>query len=175
MKTRVILAFIFLIFLSITLSSQATVYENKISATELSKILPTLDNINCKFKQEKVLKNIEKPLLSEGNFSFIKQQGIFFETTYPIKSTTSYTNKDCEQINDIIMAISNKKFSKLDNKFDLYYKEKNGLWTLGLKPKPNTGADKYIDSITIEGIELITKIIILMKDGSKTTQWFSIE
>ena len=101
---------------------------------------------------------------------FVKSSGFL-----AIKSTTSYTNKDCEQINDIIMAISNKKFSKLDNKFDFYYQSRDENWTLGLKPKQNTVTDKYIDSITIDGNRYIKKIVILMKDGSKTTQWFSIE
>lgn len=174
MKNKIISLFTIFIVLTI-ITAQASVYNNQISANDLSKILPVLNDIDCKFKQEKVLKNIEKPLISGGNFSFIKQKGIFFETTYPIKTTTSYTNKDCEQINDIIMAISNKKFSKLDSKFDFYYENKDSEWTLGLRPKQNTGADKYIDSITIDGTSYIKKIVILMKDGSKTTQWFSIE
>ena len=104
MKNKIKALFITFIFLSV-ITVQASVYNNQISAKDLSKVLPVLNDIDCKFKQEKVLKNIEKPLLSSGNFSFKKQEGIFFETTYPIKSTTSYTNKDCEQINDIIMAI----------------------------------------------------------------------
>lgn len=174
MKNKIKALFITFIFLSI-ITVQASVYNNQISAKNLSRVLPVLNDIDCKFKQEKVLKNIEKPLLSGGNFSFKKQEGIFFETIYPIKSLTSYTNKDCEQINDIIMAISNKKFSKLDNKFDFYYQSRDEIWTLVLKPKQNTVTDKYIDSITIEGNTYIKKIVILMKDGSKTTQWFSIE
>lgn len=174
MKNKIILLLIAFLFISINIAD-ASVYSYKISAGDLDKVLPNLNDINCKFKQEKVLKNIERPLISSGNFSFIKKKGIFFETTYPIKSTTSYTNKDCEQINDIIMAISNKKISRLDNKFDFYYESNSNLWTLGLKPKKNTITDKYIESITIYGVNYIKKIVILMKDGSATTQWFSIE
>jgi hypothetical protein len=173
MKNKILA--IILLYLSFVLTCNATVYNNKISAKELSKILPTLNDIDCKFKQEKVLKNINKPLISGGNFSFKKQEGIFFETTYPIKSTTSYTNKDCEQINEIIMAISNKKSTKLDSKFNFYYEKLENIWTLGLRPKEKTNIDKYIDSITIKGLDNIQEIVILMKDGSKTTQWFSVE
>lgn len=173
MKNKLIYLPVF--FLLLTLSCNAAVYDCKIEAKSLADKLPELNNIECKFKQERILKNIDKPLISGGSFKFDKKTGIFFETTYPIKSSTSYTTKDYEQINEIILAISNKKYSKLDSTFDFYYQENSSIWTLGLKPKPKTGIDKYIDSITIEGQNYINKIVILMKDGSKTTQWFSIE
>lgn len=173
MKNKLIYLFICL-FMTI-LTCRASLYENKTTAKDLTGVLPEFNNIECKFKQEKILKNIDKPLVSGGNFRFDKKQGIFFETTYPVRITTSYTNKDCEQINDIILAISNKKYAKLDNTFDFYYKKTGNTWVLGLKPKVKSGLDKYIDSITIEGIDYINKIVISLKDGSKTTQWFSIE
>lgn len=160
-------------FLFVVLSCSASVYEYKTGAKELMKELPVLDNIECTFKQEKILKNIQKPLISGGNFKFDKTKGVFFETTYPIKSYTSYTGSDYSRINDIIVAISNKQYSKLDNTFDLYYKKNTQFWTLGLKPKEKTEIYKYINTITIDGTEYINKIVIEMKDGSKTTQWFS--
>ena len=139
------------------------------------KELPKLESIDCKFKQEKLIKNIQKPLLSNGNFKFVKGEGAYFETVYPVQSTVSYTNKDYKQINDIILAISNKKYSKLDREFDFYFSKNERLWTLSLKPKTESKSAKYLDSLTIEGDEYINKIIILAKDGSKTTQWFIIE
>ena len=162
-------------FLFFTLSCIASVYDHKSDAKMLMKELPVLNNIECTFKQEKIIKNLQKPLISGGNFRFDKSQGVYFETTYPIKSTTSYTNKDYEQINDIILAISNKQYSKLDNAFDLYYQKSPKYWTLGLVPKTTTILDKYVTSITIDGSDYINKIVIDFKDGSRTTQWFSIE
>ena len=161
-----------IIFLASILQCQADIFEHKIDVQNLGKKLPVLNNIECNFKQEKILKNITKPLISGGNFKFDKTKGIFFETTYPIKTTTSYTSKDYEQINDIILAISNKKYSKLDKTFDFYYQTNIDTWILGLKPKKNTGADKYIESIVIHGTDNINQIVISMQDGSKTTQWF---
>ena len=78
---------------------------------------------------------VREKSLEKIDFKFDKNEGIFFETTYPIKSTTSYSNKDNQQINDIILAISNKKYSKLDKMFDFYYEKKGLIWTWGLKPK----------------------------------------
>ena len=147
----------------------------KVSSEELMKELPKLESIDCKFKQEKLIKNIKKPLLSNGNFRFVKGEGVYFETLYPVKSTVSYTNKDYKQINDIILAISNKKYSKLDREFDFYFSKDQNLWILTLKPKTESKSSKYLDSLTIEGEEYINKIVILSKDGSKTTQWFIIE
>ena len=149
--------------------------EQKISSEELMKELPKLESIDCKFKQEKLIKNIQKPLLSNGNFKFVKGEGVYFETLYPVKSTVSYTNKDYKQINDIILAISNKKYSKLDREFDFYFSKNEKIWTLTLKPKTESKSAKYLDSLTIEGEDYISKIVILAKDGSKTTQWFIIE
>lgn len=170
MKNK-ILSLLFFIFLLPAAFSQ----EQKISPEELMKELPKIENIECKFKQEKLIKNIQKPLLSNGNFKFIKGEGVYFETLYPVKSTVSYTNKDYKQINDIILAISNKKYSKLDREFDFYFSKDGNLWTLTLKPKTESRSEKYLDSLTIEGEENINKIVILTKDGSKTTQWFIIE
>lgn len=166
--------YLIICFLFFALSCNASVYDYKTTSKQLMKELPVLDNIECNFKQEKVLKNIKNPLISGGNFKFDKKQGVFFETTYPIKMNTSYTNKDYEQINDIILAISNKQYSKLDGTFDLYYKKNSQDWTIGLIPKGKTILDKYVASITIDGSDYIKKIVLEFKDGSRTTQWFSI-
>lgn len=167
--------YLIICFLVFVLSCSASVYDYKSNAKELMKELPVLNNIECKFKQEKVLKNIQNPLISGGNFKFDKSQGVFFETTYPIKMTTSYTNKDYEQINDVILAISNRQYSKLDSAFDLYYSKSSPDWILGLKPKEKNILDKYVDTITITGKDYIKEIVIQFKDGSRTTQWFSID
>lgn len=134
--------------------------------------IPEFNSISCKFKQEKIIKGSTKPLISGGNFKFIKEKGVYFETLYPIKSTVSYTNKEYKQINDIITAISNKKYKALEESFDFYFAKENSDWVLLLKPKTSAQAGKYISSIQIEGEDTVKKIIIISKDGSKTTQWF---
>ena len=147
----------------------------KISSEELMKSLPRIDSVECKFKQEKVIKNLQKPLLSEGNFRFVKGEGVYFETLYPVKSTVSYTNKEYKQINDIILAVSNRKYSKIDREFDFFLSKDGDVWSLELKPKTGSRSDKYLDSINIEGENYINKIVITTKDGSRTTQWFLTE
>ena len=82
-----------------------------------------LNNISCKFRQEKQTSNIL--LKSSGDFVFDKSKGVTFYTTYPIKSTTSYSTREYRQINNVITAISNKSYSRLEKDFKFYFQKEN--------------------------------------------------
>ena len=131
-----------------------------------------MESITCKFRQEKHIKHIEKPLISGGNFEFKKNTGVFFETTYPVQAKTAYTNENCKQINDIVNAISSKKYSGLEREFNFYFEKSNKIWTLGLKPKTNSNTSKILSSITISGNDTIENMIIQQTNGNKTVLWF---
>ena len=150
----------------------ANVYDKPVNISTFIDELPKMSSITCEFKQEKHLKNISKPIISGGNFKFIKDKGVYFETLYPIKSTVSYTDKDYKQINNIIVAISNKKYSKLEKEFAFYFLKEKNTWTLGLKPKANTQTSNYINHITITGTNKIDKINISLMNGNSTVLWF---
>ncbi len=166
------LLLIFLLFISSSVSAN----QNEIVKIDsLVKELPEFNDISCKFKQEKQLQNISKPIISKGNFKFTKNEGIVFETTYPIKSEVSYTNKNYKQINEIIKAISSKNYSKIEKEFIFYFEKKDSNWKLTLKPEQNSKPQEVLNSITIEGSEIINKIIIDLKNGNKTTIWFMTE
>ena len=177
MKKFSLLIVFFLCCLSVT----ANVYEHKTDFETIAKKIPTMESIHCKFKQEKTMQNIQNPIISSGNFEFKKGEGVYFYTTYPVKTAVNYTNKNYKQINNIVSAISDKKYSKLEKEFDFYYIGTPEKWILGLKPK---GADaefgtkeahtaEYISDITIEGSDYINKISIVQTNGNKTTLWFS--
>ncbi|MBQ9245129.1 hypothetical protein IJ182_02550 [bacterium] len=151
----------------------ASVFEHPAKISDISDKIPKFESINCSFKQEKKLKNIEKPLISEGNFSFVKDKGVYFETLIPIKSTVSYTNKDYKQINDIVLAISKRKYSKLDNEFEFFFINSDNIWELGLRPKKTSNTEDFINSIYITGSDYINKINIDLKNGNNTTIWFT--
>lgn len=150
---------------------QADVFEypTKINTIQL----PELSNIKCKFRQEKTIMGISKPLVSSGSFEFIKNKGVYFYTTYPIKSTVDYTNKNYKQINDIMKAISSKKYNILEKDFNFYYTKQNSNWTLGLKPKQKSSVKNYVASILITGNDYIHQITIKQTNGNKTIIWFS--
>ena len=167
MKKIILLLFSFCI---ISLA-QANVFEHPQSLKNIT--IPSLNNINCKFRQEKVIKSSNLILKSSGDFSFEKDKGVIFYTTYPIKSTSSYTSKEYKQINSIISAISNKSYSRLEREFKFFYEKNDAIWTLGLIPKENTQVYNYLKSIEIVGNQkMITKMIILPVDLNKTTIWF---
>ena len=104
---------------------------------------------------------------SGGNFQFTKNKGAIFETLYPIKSTVSYTSAQNKQMNDVIIAISNKNYSYLDKNFSLFYKKENNIWTIGLKPKKGSVTASQLHNIIIKGNTDINNIKIdTIKNGT---------
>lgn len=147
----------------------ANLYENPVKFASLKEKLPELKSAKLKFTQEKYFKNAKKPIISRGDFEFIKNKGVYFKTTYPIQKETSYTNQNYKQINEIINAISNKKYSKLDDEFDFYYEKTAQEWLFGLKPVRGVKTSDFIVSITLKGNdEYINKIEITQTNGNRT-------
>ena len=164
-----LMVFILLFFSN---SSMADVYEHPAALSSIAEKIPVIESVKCKFKQEKTMPNIAKPLVSGGDFEFVKDKGVYFYTLYPIKSTVDYTNKNYKQVNDIVKAISAKKYEKLEKEFSFFFTGNSGNWTLGLKPKQNSPAKNYITSITIQGSSYINQININQTNGNKTAIWF---
>ena len=170
MKKFSLIIAIFFIFCNPVFSN---VYDNPTDLENISEYLPKMKSIRCKFKQEKYFKNIQKPIVSNGDFEFIENKGVYFHTTYPVETYVDYTNKNYKQINDIIKAISAKKYSRLEKEFNFYYLQKNDNWILGMKPKKESSASNYILNITVSGIDYISKIEISQTNGNKTLLWFT--
>ena len=147
----------FSIFFSNTVYAQ-NVFDNKTTASNIINYIPRFKSINCKFYQTKKMTNVA-PIKSSGNFQFIENKGVIFETTYPVKAVANYTNELNKKINEIILSISKGNYNFLDNNFDIYFLN-NTDWSLALKPKPNNNAAKQLNNIIIKGnkkyIEQIT-------------------
>lgn len=154
-----------LIFAGINLCfASDDIFYHPSTGKQVSKLMPKLTNATCKFEQEKYFGNTV--LKSGGNFKFIKDKGAIFETLYPIKSTVSYTSSQNKQINDIMVTISNKNFTYLDKNFSIYYKNENGGWVVGLKPKKASVASSQLNNIVIKGRNYIDNIKInTVKNG----------
>ena len=156
------------IFFMLNLQSFANVFDYPKKISEFENNLPKLESINCKFSQEKIFPNSNVILKSSGDFEFKENIGVTFYTTYPIKSTTSYTTKEYRQINNIILAISKKNYSKLEKEFKFFFINQGNTWTLGLVPQKNSPAYNYLNSIEISGSDYIKKMTIITKDGTRT-------
>lgn len=150
----------------------ANVYNSPQKLEYILEKTPKLNNIKCKFKQEKYVKNISKPIISRGDFEYIENKGVYFYTKYPIQENISYTNKDYKQINDVINAISSKKYSRLEKEFNFYFEKDKNIKIIGMKPKKNSKSYNYISSITIKLSDYIETINIEQTNGNKTLLWF---
>ena len=145
-------------------ASSGDIFNYPSTSRKISKLMPVLKDASCTFTQEKYIGSVV--LKSGGNFKFIKNKGAIFETLYPIKSTVSYTSSQNKQMNDVIVAISNKNFAYLDKNFNLYYKNENGRWTVGLKPKNGSAAASQLNDIVVKGLVDIDNIRInTVKNG----------
>lgn len=132
--------------------------------------MPVFDVMDCNFKQEKKMPN-NVILNSSGEFVFDKTNGVTFKTTYPIKTVNAYSPREYNQINEIINAIANRKYSKLENQFNFYYLDTNP-WQFAMKPKVNSQASKYIKYVEIFGKNQISKMVVATTNSVKTTIWF---
>ncbi len=138
--------------------AQDEVFNYKVSTDDIE-IAPFSDVI-CKFEQEKILPNSNSVIKSGGDFEFIMKKGVIFETQYPVKYTTSYNSKENKYVNDIIVGISKKNFSKIEENFDVFFQKQNNNWILGLIPKEETPASMQLKNIIIFGEKDINKIVI---------------
>lgn len=134
------------------------VFNHPSTSKAISSQMPKLKDVSCKFTQEKYIGSAV--LKSGGNFQFVKNKGAIFETLYPIKSTVSYTSAQNKQMNDVIVAVSNRNYSYLDRNFSLFYKKENNNWTIGLKPKKGSVTASQLRDIVIKGSVDINNIKI---------------
>ncbi len=130
--------------------------------------VPQYKNVSCKFTQTKTIPNSQAYVKSGGNFKFKSENGVIFETLYPIKTTTSYTTGQNKRISDIITAVSKKDYSYLNKNFDLFYIKNNAGWKLALKPKTSSKAGSVMNSIIISGGQFINQIDINTLNSGNT-------
>ena len=162
---RVLFLISLLLIGSVVVASEG-VFSHPSTSKDISSQMPKLHDAACKFTQQK---NINGTVLnSGGDFKFISNKGAIFETTYPIKSTVSYTSEQNKQINNVILAVSNKNYGYLDKNFDLFFlPQEGGQWTIGLQPKKSSVVHGQLHNIVIYGGKDIKRIkISTVKNGT---------
>lgn len=141
----------------------AGVFEHPTTPDKIS--LPQYKEVSCKFTQTRTAG--QSVLKSGGNFKFNNENGVVFETLYPVKTTTYYTTDSNKRLNDIITAVSKKDFSYLNKNFELFYLKNGANWELALKPKQSSKTYGVIKNIIINGSKFIDQINI--NTSSSTT------
>ena len=171
MKKMLILFFIFLGTCAVYAEG---IFSHKTTAQKVVSVMPEFESKSCKFSQSKIMTSSSAALKSSGNFKFIKNQGVIFETTYPIHSESSYTASQNKKINNIVKSVVNKNYSYLEKNFDIYYMNTGaGKWMLALRPLQNSPAKEGMKSIQITGETkskqgIITKMLIETPNASTT-------
>ncbi len=129
--------------------------------------LPQYNSVSCNFTQVKTIPNSSAEVKSGGIFKYSADNGVIFETTYPVKATTAYTSEQSKKISEIISAIRRKDSTYLNQNFDLNYIKNEKDWRLSLKPKSTSNTAKLMTSIIIEGAHYINRIDInTIKSGT---------
>ena len=153
-----------LLVLSISINT-ASAFGSKKNAKEIAEQIPELKNVSCTFTQKKTRDDLE--LNSGGNFQFIENKGVIFETMYTIHMITGYESPRTKHINDIILAVAKKDYSYLDKNFDLNFTKLDDKWQLVLNPKRDV-IKKHLNSVTIDGSKDIDRIFIDTVNSGET-------
>ena len=129
--------------------------------------IPQFQNVSCKFSQTRSIPQSNVEIESGGEFQYIKDKGVIFETKFPVQMTTNYTTDENKRMSSIIAAINNKDYSYLNKNFNMFYEKNAQIWTVALKPKADSKISPHISSIVIQGQTYINKLDInTVKNGS---------
>lgn len=183
------LTFIFTLFFSKFSFSAVDVFQypiNQQTIVEAKKIIPQVQTLRGKFVQTKKIEGISKNLISEGNFLFSKENGIYWQTTKPFLLTLVFGKNAVIQIQDgqkelisannqvffrefskIFQSIFLGDYDKLKEYFDVFFVVNNEEWTLGLKPN-NDFIKDVMTAIIISGNKNINEVEIREKFDDKT-------
>lgn len=147
-------------------------FGSKKNAKDIAEQIPELENISCTFTQKKAIENMT--LNSGGNFKFVKDKGVIFETLYPIQMITTYNSPRTKYVNDIILAVSKKDYTYLDKNFKLDFARLDNKWHLVLNPKKDN-IKKHLNSVAIDGNTYINRIYIDTVNSGQTEILFNCE
>ncbi len=113
-----------------------------------------------KFQQEKRLKFLTKPLMSDGLFTYQQGKGVIWKTQTPVQTTMLITDSAMltgegkqampPAFGDIFKALLGGELQRLQQNFDITGTNQKSSWTLQLTPKDDM-LKKVISHINITG------------------------
>ncbi len=153
--------------------------KNSIRFTQVCSILAKHSYIKGNFNQEKIIKRLNRSLISNGNFIIAAEYGIVWETLKPFPSTmavgrdyiiqstpgSSKTKLDAAgnetfiRLAEIISAVFSGNSSRLINNFNIYFTESGSTWTVGLIPSENAILS-FVSGIVMSGDSVIKHITL---------------
>jgi outer membrane lipoprotein-sorting protein len=150
--------------------------------TQIASGLTKADIAQGEFQQEKKLKFLNKPLSSQGAFTYDKVNGIIWKTLTPIQSvllindTQVSAGQDKQDIppafGSVFKALLSGDINRLSENFELANSGKKSAWQLVLKPKDEL-LKKMIDNIRLSGDSEVRQWELTETSGNLTRITFT--
>lgn len=139
------------------------------------------------FRQNRHLREIPKPLLATGDFTFARDIGFFWHTRQPFDSTLMFNDTGMVQmdagappqhppadqqpaarlIGQLFTALFTLDIARLDEEFELFESVEGERWTLGLKPRADAIA-AIVRQVTVSGSGDVERVELLDARGDRT-------
>jgi hypothetical protein len=143
-----------------------------------------------KFQHSRHLSEIPKPLVALGDFTFVRDLGVYWHTRQPFDSVAVLTTAGLAQsdeggavhrisadeqpavrlITNIFLALFTLDTRSLARDFDLYgvtADEKTGRWIIGFKPRGKAIASVFKDA-TVAGSDDVEQVVLTDARGDRT-------
>ncbi|WP_020647750.1 outer membrane lipoprotein carrier protein LolA [Solimonas variicoloris] len=147
--------------------------------------LAAAQSISGPYQQKKYLRELPRPLLASGDFTFVRDHGITWRTTTPFASELviqrdALVQRDANgqevridaaqqpavrMVARIFFAVFSLDFAELEQLFALSLQQDGGGWQLGLQPKQASGT---IDAIIVSGRNDVERVRLLERGGDRT-------
>jgi hypothetical protein len=142
--------------------------------------------LHGQFKHSRYLREIPRPLIATGEFTFVRNLGVYWHTCQPFDSVVILTEAGIAQADEgaplqrvaageqpvrfiakIFMALFTLDVASLRRDFDLYGGQQDDRWTLGLKPRTKAIADVFSQAI-VTGAAEVEQVVLTDRRGDRT-------
>lgn len=139
------------------------------------------------FSHSRYLREIPRPLIATGEFTFVRDLGVYWHTRQPFDSVVVLTAEGLVQwdeggppqriaaseqpavrlIANIFIALFTLDVTSLRRDFDLYSGKQQDLWILGLMPRTKAIAGVF-SRATVTGTEDVGQVVLTDAQGDRT-------
>ena len=189
-----IILFLCLFFVFFQVSAEEDIFNHPLAPQTMAAFNAACANLSKRpimkgiFEQEKYLLNLNRSLISSGNFIIASEHGMVWETLRPFPSTmvlsknfiiqsrpdgrrsviSAQGNETFTKMADVINLVFTGRSQELIENFDIYFLGSAANWNMGLLPRDSVFAS-FITRITMNGDSSIRSIKLFEKNGDTTT------
>lgn len=148
--------------------------------------------VRGEFEQKKIIEALGRPLISKGDFVFVRDRGVVWRTHTPFPQTlrltrTSITQEQGGQVlfklsadrdpairamSEILLPLFSANFSQLEKHFHTSGEVKGKSWRVVLDPIPTVPLQVF-RQIRLEGTSTIQRVELMDGNGDRTEIRFS--